>query len=198
MERFRKLPRDEFDEEQVAAWDLVRQTWGGEAGEEPGDLTGPFSVVIHAPALVPRLMELGKTLRGSSVPERAVELIIITVGARWKAEFEWWMHVDRAREEGVAESVIEAIGAGRAPEFDNGADRIVHAITDQLLEAGQIDDSTFEAGREQLGDRGIVEIVSLCGYYTLIAFILNAFDVPLPGGVRRRWPARRQASDASG
>jgi 4-carboxymuconolactone decarboxylase len=183
MERLRKLRPGDFDEEQLAAWQMVRETWGDDAEEGQEGLTGPFSAIIHSPALVPRLLELGKTLRGqSTIPGRAVELIIITVGSHWKAEFEWFMHADRARQEGVAESVIEAIGTGRVPEFDEPADRIVHAITIQLLQAGRIDDSTFAAGRERLGDRGLVEVVSLCGYYTLIAFILNAFEVPVPQG----------------
>ena len=33
-----------------------------------------------------------------------------------------------------------------------------------------------------LGERGLVEIIGLCGYYTLVSMTLNAFEVDLPGG----------------
>jgi hypothetical protein len=33
----------------------------------------------------------------------------------------------------------------------------------------------------------MVELVSLCGYYTLISFLLNAFTVPLPPGTAPMW-----------
>jgi hypothetical protein len=33
----------------------------------------------------------------------------------------------------------------------------------------------------------MVELVSLCGYYTLISFLLNGFEVPLPPGAKPMW-----------
>ena len=48
---------------------------------------------------------------------------------------------------------------------------------------------TYDAARDLLGDRGVVEIVTLCGYYTLVSFTLNAFDVALPPGEAPTWPA---------
>ncbi len=37
----------------------------------------------------------------------------------------------------------------------------------------------------------MVELVALCGYYTLMSFLLNAFDVPLPPGVQAMWGSTR-------
>ena len=45
----------------------------------------------------------------------------------------------------------------------------------------------LRCGLRLLGDRGIVELVTLCGYYTLVSFTLNAFEVTLPPGVRTHW-----------
>jgi len=33
----------------------------------------------------------------------------------------------------------------------------------------------------------MVELVSLCGYYTLVSFLLNAFTVPLPPDALPMW-----------
>ena len=35
---------------------------------------------------------------------------------------------------------------------------------------------------ELLGEAGVVELVILLGYYTLVSMTLNVFEVPLPAG----------------
>jgi len=64
----------------------------------------------------------------------------------------------------------------------------VHAVARQLVDDGHVDQVTYDAARELLGDRGIVELITLCGYYTLVSFTLNAFDVALPPGEAPTWP----------
>ena len=51
-----------------------------------------------------------------------------------------------------------------------------------LLKTGKVDDKTYRNARELVGNGGLVELVTLVGYYTLVSFILNAFEVPLPEG----------------
>lgn len=58
---------------------------------DQGALTGPFNAFVHAPDVRRHLTSLGQVLRfETSIERRLSELAIITVGARWKAEFEWW------------------------------------------------------------------------------------------------------------
>ena len=71
---------------------------------------------------------------------------------------------------------------------DSWGGRILHSLARQLVETGRIDDDTYAAAERIVGHRGLVELVSLCGYYTLISFILNGFDVPLPPDVSPQWP----------
>ena len=33
-----------------------------------------------------------------------------------------------------------------------------------------------------LGEQAIVELISVVGFYVMVAMMLNAFDVPVPGG----------------
>jgi 4-carboxymuconolactone decarboxylase len=135
-----------------------------------------------------RLVDLGGALRfRTSIDRRLLELAIITTGARWKSEFEWWAHSRMARQHGVADDVIAAIAAGETPAFEHDDERVVHAVATQLHERGRLDDDTYRAAHDLLGDRGMVELVSLCGYYTLVSFTLNAFEVPLPAGETRTW-----------
>jgi 4-carboxymuconolactone decarboxylase len=118
---------------------------------------------------------------------RLTELAIITVGARWKAEFEWWAHARMAREHGVADAIVDAIGRGQDPPFGNDDERIVYTTASELTTTGHLSEDTYGAARQLLGDQALVELVTLCGYYTLVSFLLNGFEVPLPPGAAPQW-----------
>jgi 4-carboxymuconolactone decarboxylase len=93
-----------------------------------------------------------------------------------------------AREHGVSEAVVDAIGRGEDPPFEADDERAVYTVARQLSLSGRVDRSAYDAAHAFLGDAGMVELVSLCGYYTMISFLLNAFDVPLPPDAAPTWP----------
>ncbi len=189
MSRLPYLRRDELDEPGQGVWDAVVSSRGDRVINDEGGLHGPFNAFVHAPIVGGRLGELGRTLRfETSMERRLLEVAIITVGAWWKAEFEWWAHAQMARDHGVSDAVVEAIGRGEDPPFEAQDERTVYALARQLTQTGRVDDTTYRAARELLGDAGLVELVSLCGYYTTVSFLLNAFDVPLPPGAIPAWP----------
>ncbi len=189
MSRLPYLKRDELDEDGGALWDSITESRGAGLVNDEGGLAGPFNAFVHAPEVGARLSELGATLRfGTSVDRRLIELAIITVGAYWKAEFEWWAHARMARQHGVPDAVVEAIGSGEVPVLESDDDQAVYDLAHQLVRKGRLDDATYGAAQARLGDRAMVELVALCGYYTLVSYTLNAFEVPLPPEVQRRWP----------
>ena len=114
------------------------------------------------------------------------------MGARWKAEFEWWAHAQMARRHGVPGAVVDAIGRGEDPPFGADDERTVYEVARQLTRTGRLSQDAYDAAQQLLGDTGVVELVSLCGYYTLISFLLNAFAVPLPAGA----PPQRAAAES--
>jgi 4-carboxymuconolactone decarboxylase len=83
--------------------------------------------------------------------------------------------------------VVDAIGRGEEPPFAADDEKAIYNAASELTRDGQLGQSTYEAARRLLGDAGVVELVSLCGYYTLISFLLNAFTVPLPPGAQPMW-----------
>jgi 4-carboxymuconolactone decarboxylase len=189
VSRLRDLRRDELDPAGQEVWDKVVGTRGGQVVTETGGLAGPFNAFVHAPDVGRRLTSLGAAVRfGTSIERRLTEVAIITVGSRWKAEFEWWAHARMAREQGVPDAVVDAIGRGDDPPFAAEDERIVYAVADELTRTGHVAEAGYDAARDLLGDTGMVELVSLCGYYTLISYLLNAFAVPVPPGVSPRWP----------
>lgn len=191
MTRLTFITRVELDEDQAGLWDALVESRGGGVNlfDPNGALVGPFNSWVHAPRIGRRLSSLGAHLRfRTSLDRRLSEIAICTVGAHWRSEFEFWAHAPMAIEHGVEESVIDALRAGEVPEFDRDDERIVHAVVHQLLNDRRVDDATYGAARELLGEQGLVELASTIGYYCLVSMLLNLFEVALPDGEPQNWP----------
>ena len=188
MTRIPYVRREELGPEGQRLWDSIVGSRGSSVVTADGGLAGPFNAFVTAPGAGQRLSSLGATLRfETSIDRRLSEVAIITIGARWRAEFEWWAHARMARENGVPDAVVEAIGRGENPPFEADDERAVYMVARQLGESGRLGEETFGAAHRILGDAGMVELVSLCGYYTLVSFLLNAFAVPLPPDAAPMW-----------
>lgn len=189
MDRLPGLRRDQLSADGQAVWDLLVETRGSRIVTAEGSLSGPFNAFVHAPGAGGPLASLGAVLRfGASFGPRLTELAIITVAARWQAEFEWMAHARLAREVGIPDAVVDAIGRREDPPLSAEDERIVYSAARQLADGGHLGQAAYDAARDLLGDTGVVELVALCGYYTTVSFILNAFDVPLPPDVQPMWP----------
>jgi 4-carboxymuconolactone decarboxylase len=188
MTRIPYVRREELGPEGQQLWDDIADRLGESLVTAEAGLAGPFNAFVTAPGAGRRLSALGGTLRfGTSIERRLSEIAIITIGARWQAEFEWWAHAPMAREHGVSDAVVDAIGRGEDPPFEADDERAVYTAARQLGLSGHLDQDAYDAAHRFLGDTGMVELVSLCGYYTLISFLLNAFAVPLPPGAAPMW-----------
>ncbi len=153
-----------------------------------GGLIGPFNAMVTAPKIGVHQTRLGAELRfGTSIERRLTEVAICTVGAHWKSEFEFWAHARMAVDHGVSPNVVDALANGRPPEFDQTDEATVHMVTKQLLESGRVDDESYAEAAELLGPMGMVELVSLIGYYCMISLTLNLFEIPLPEGETAIW-----------
>jgi 4-carboxymuconolactone decarboxylase len=160
-----------------------RQSPGGGLTDERGALVGPFNAWLLAPQVGDRIQRLGEAIRfSSSLPQNVLEVAILVGAREWRAEFEWWAHVRLARRAGVAPEVIAAIEAGTEPAFTDDGEAIAHRFSGELLTRREVSDETYAAARERLGEGGVMELVALLGYYTLVAMTLNVFQVPLPAG----------------
>ncbi len=188
MSRLPYLTRDQLSPEGQALWDSIVASRGSHSVDEQGHLTGPFNPYVHAPDIGQHLDPLGAVVRfGTSLDRRLAEIAIITVAARWKAEFEWAAHTRAARELGVPEAVIDAIGRGEDPPLDGDDERAVYEVARQLTQTGHVSQDAYDAAQRLLGDEGMVQLVGMCGYYTIVSFILNAFDVSPPPGTTPQW-----------
>lgn len=155
-----------------------------------GSLTGPFNALVGAGALGAAVQSVGAAIRyHGALGDAEREIAILLVGRSWSADFEFYAHERVARRIGVADDVIAALAAGERPTLTDGRQRAVFELTTELLDSGRLDDPTYRRAVEVLGERDVIELVILIGYYTMLAQLLNAFDVGLPEGAES--PFRR-------
>ncbi|WP_225027577.1 carboxymuconolactone decarboxylase family protein [Xinfangfangia pollutisoli] len=148
-----------------------------------GQVRGPLAIWLHRPELAQAAQALGAYCRyGSSLEPRLSELAILTMAVVWQSDFEWWAHKPIALKAGLSESVTDALAAGRPPAFADAEEEIVHTVITTLSTKRRLPDALYATALDLLGRDRLVDLIGLCGYYTLISMTLNAFEVPLPEG----------------
>ncbi len=189
MSRIPYITPEGFTEVQQKLFDNIT---GGKRGEgrtvesflnAAGGLDGPFNAWLFSPALGEPTQRLGAAVRfESTLPPQLRELAILMVAVKWQAQFEWWAHEIIARETGLDAGVIASLKAGRLPAFTQPSEAVVYHFAQALLNQQHVSDQHYQAALELLGEAGVVELVILLGYYTLISMTLNTFEVPVPEG----------------
>ncbi len=161
----------------------LRDAWDAVAAERGGAVSGPWGVLLHSPELATRGARLGNYVRfGATLSDAQRETAIVAAAREHDARVEWGAHVRLAREAGVREQVIGAIGHRAALDALTEEEAELVRYVRELVGANRVTDATFEALHARLGDRGIVELTGLLGYYALVAFTLNAFELEPPPG----------------
>jgi 4-carboxymuconolactone decarboxylase len=144
-------------------------------------VTGPFVALLRSPELMRRVQKLGEYLRFDTVLSRAMsEFATLIVARRLTQQFEWLTHVPLALREGLRPETIDALRDGRRPENLGADEALVYDFATELLEHHGVCDATFKACQNRLGDRGIVELIGLLGYFVFASLVLNVAHTPPP------------------
>jgi 4-carboxymuconolactone decarboxylase len=184
MSRLSPLTVEGLGAEQRAVYEAIRSGPRGDMG-----LAGPFGVYVRVPRVGNATQALGAAVRfGTELPENVKEVAILTVGAQYQAKFEFSAHARLGRAAGVEPAVIESLRRGEAPSFADPAEEIAYRVARALLVQHRIDDATYAAARERLGENQLVELVLTTGYYGLVSMTLNAFEIPLREGMEDPFP----------
>lgn len=184
MPRLTPVRPEAMTDEQRTLYEAIL---GGKRGPgmrgEDGALIGPFNAMLLNPHVGDRVQRLGEALRFDiSLPRNVIEVATLVVGSHWRAQFEWWAHERLAKQAGVSENVIAAIKRGERPDFSNDAEAKAHDVASELYRTQRLTDATYTNAVQCFGEAGVLELIALVGYYSLISLLLNGFDVPLPVG----------------
>jgi len=148
-----------------------------------GQVTGPWIALLRSPELMKRTKGLSDYLRFESIlPGYLREFVILMTARQWGQNYEWNAHYTIAMDEGLSPDIARAIAEGRRPPGMVREEEILYQLCMELQRNHSVSDATYEQALERFGEQGVVEIVSLAGYYTMISMILNTSRAPLPAG----------------
>lgn len=159
-----------LDAEQRAVHDSILAT--------RGNLSGPFLAWMHSPGLASPAEQLGAFCRyrtGFALVES--ELLILCVAARYQCLGEQQIHEPIALKAGLSAQAIDHLRAGQPPALTDERQRLMHRLATELLDTHRIGEAAYCDGIAAFGERGMVELVGILGYYTLVAMTLNAFEM---------------------
>ena len=169
------LPTAELTEEQAKAL--------ADFAAARGQPTGPWIALLRSPELMTRTRGLSDYLRFESiVPGWLREFVILMTARQWGQNYEWNAHYPLAIDEGLSPDIARAIADGRRPEGMVLEEEILYDFVMELQHNHGVSDATYERAVDRFGEQGVIEIVSLMGYYTMISLILNTSRAPLPEG----------------
>jgi len=139
-----------------------------------GHLVGPFIPLLRSPDFMNRLQRTGEYLRfNSAFGPRLSELAILITARVWSQNFEWHHHRPIAEKAGLRTDIIEAIAAGRRPEVMGMDEAAIYDFLDELTRTRNVSDATYQRAVGLFGERGVIDLIGIHGYYSLLAMILN-------------------------
>jgi 4-carboxymuconolactone decarboxylase len=174
--RFRPLTSSELTPEQK---NLVDHLLSGERGT----LNGPFNVMLRSPEMGDLAQKLGAYLRfHTTVPTKLNEFAILITARALNVQYEWAAHHKSALKAGLNPEVIDAVAVGKRPPNMQPDEEIVYNFATELVNMHQVTDPTFRAAVDKFGERTVVDLIGVIGYYHFVSMILNVDQYPLPEG----------------
>lgn len=180
---------DELDADQRRTYEAI--TGGPRAGTGPaarftdvrGRLEGPFNAMLASPRLGFAVQSVGAALRyQTSLGERLRELAILTVAADQRSDYEWFVHEQLAPSAGLTGDELATILRGDEPGTLSPDERLARSVVLELVSSHRLEEDVLERALAAFGEVGLVELVSLVGYYQLLAMSMHVFRTPLPEG----------------
>jgi 4-carboxymuconolactone decarboxylase len=140
---------------------------------------GPFIALLRSPLLMDRLQRVGEYIRfDSSLPPRISEFTMCVVSRVCTQQFEWFTHVPLAMKEGTSAETIEALRCGRRPNDMHADEALVYDFTQELMAHHGVCDATYAAAVERFGERGVIDLTGLIGYFITVSLVLNVAHTP--------------------
>ena len=185
--RFKLIPLENLTPAQRVLSDAIksgpRAKLASSGASKPGPLGGPFNVWLRSPGIGNLVQQLGEEIRfRSSLAGKLNELAILVTARHWTSQYEWFAHHKLALEGGLNPAIAEDIAQGRRPAKMDADETIVYNFSRELHETQGVSDATYQAALARFGERGVVDLISVNGFYVLVSMCLNVDKTPLPEG----------------
>jgi 4-carboxymuconolactone decarboxylase len=174
--RLKLLSPSEMSPDQKETYD---ESIAGKRGAPPA----PMMAWLNSPEMARHATRLGGVLRFDTIfPAKLSEIAILVTARHWTSHYEWYAHKRLALKGGMDPKIIEDIRDRRTPSFDDPKGRMIYDVARSLHEARGLTKTLYDEAVKVLTLRGLVEIIGLCGYYTMVSMTLNTFEFDLPEG----------------
>ena len=146
-----------------------------------GAVYGPFVPLLRSPELMSHAQRMGEYLRyRSAIGGRLSELAILVTARQWDQQVEWAIHAPIAAQVGIPSSVIAAIAARERPADMLVDEAVVHDFCVELHEHKAVSDRVYADALALFGEHGVVDLIGINGYYTLLAMVMNTARTSVP------------------
>lgn len=136
---------------------------------------GPFVDLLVSPELMNRVSALGEYLRyRSALPPRLSELAILVTAAHWQQQVEWDIHAPIALKAGIQQPVIDAIWKEQPPPGLQADAQALYELCIELHKHRKLSRACRDRAEAALGQPAVVDAIAICGYYALLAMVLNS------------------------
>jgi ABC-type molybdate transport system substrate-binding protein/alkylhydroperoxidase family enzyme len=172
-----------------AMTDAQRKVYQEIAGGPRGGVRGPFNPLLRSPELADRAQKMGEYIRfNTSLPPRLSEFAILITARYWGSQYEWHAHHPFALKGGLPPKVAEELAQGKRPSGMTEDETAVYDFCSELHRDKAVSDSTYATAIQRFGERGVVDLIGVSGYYTLVSMVLNVDRHPLPAGAQPQLP----------
>ena len=152
-----------------------------QARTDNDQLIGPFNAVLLSPEIGSGFMQLQFAEQlNTSLNERVRQVIVLTVGAIWGADYELYAHSAAGRQARLPDDAIATLAGGGLPADLSDEEKVAQRVARALSAQHRIGQTLYREAEAAFGTRGIMDIVFLVGIYHTTCAILNAFDIPAP------------------
>jgi len=185
QERLGGVPPEKLTAEHRAAMDGFKKARGV-------DVFGPFVPLLWSPELMTRASAMGDYLRyQSALPPHLSEFMILIVSRLWSQQYEWSLHRPIALKAGVDRAIVDAIAEGRRPQQMSDEQDALYDFSMELIRNASVSDATYVRMLAKFGEKGVIDAISIAGYYTLLAMVLNTARTPPEPGAHPLPPLSR-------
>ena len=179
--RFPDIKKEQMTDAQKRVYDAI-------AGGPRGGVRGPFGPLLRCPELTDRVQKLGEYLRyNTSLPPRLSEFAILINARFWDSKYEWYAHKPLALKGGLSEAIADDLAQNKKPANMKPDEELIYDFAMTLHRQHFVDDALFKRAVALIGEAGVVDLVAVSGYYTLVSMVLNVAEIPIPPGEKSPW-----------
>ena len=185
MTEAQKKAAEEFRKEQQARVEACRDPKMDQAKCAPDyfDVHGPMVPLLRSPEIMVAANAMDNYLEFKTVlPKELRELVILIAAREWTQQYVWNSHYTSGIKRGLSPEIVKAVAEGRRPTGMSENEEAVYNFCQELHRNHGVSDATYASVLAKFGEQGIVDMVSVDGYYSLLSMMMNVARTPLAKG----------------